>query len=390
MSHRVPRRPSSRRPRLLSAVVALLAAALLTGSLGPTAPGADAVGISPLVDQPAPYEGQTTCTTAPHSGTVALSRWLMTTYPATGSLGLMRACSSGGRSEHKDGRAFDWAADVKKKATRRAAYDFITKALATDAAGNAHALARRMGIMYMIYNDTIWSSYYDFRPRPYLNPGCKKLRTCSRTLRHKNHVHISLGYAGAAAQTSWYRDRGVPSEPVLHPGTKDLDANETAVTGLTVPANGTAATSSFNLRAGVTYRIVATGTVRYDAAGPSTGDANCVSTPPDPAYAPTGRGPLTTPSPFGTRTLGGAWGEGSTHAASPYAAATPDTHGLLVNGALRWEGGCLPDHTYEAWFTPAVTGPLQLQYADLDPADNTGGFTVYVARDDILRASLAG
>jgi hypothetical protein len=379
-----------RASRLIPAVVALLGAALLTGSLGPAVPGADAVGISPVVDQPSPYEGQTACTTAPRPGTVALSRWLMATYPVTGSMGLMRACSTGGRSEHKDGRAFDWKADVARKATRRAAYDFIAKALATDTAGNAHALARRMGIMYIIYNDTIWSSYYDFRPRPYLNAGCKRLRKCSRTLRHKNHVHISRGYAGAAAQTSWYRGRGVPSQPVLHPGTRDLDANETADTSLRVAATGVTTTSPFNLRAGITYRIVATGTVRYDAAGPSTGDATCVAAAPDPTYAPTARGTVVVPPPVGIRPLGGAWGEGSTHPASPYAPATTDTHGLLVNGALRWEGGCRADHTYEAWFTPAVTGPLLLQYADLAPADNGGTFTVYVARDDIVRSSLAG
>src|SRR6059036_681824 len=109
-----------RTSRLAPAVAALLAAALLTGLLGPAAPGAAAVGISPVVDQPSPYEGQTACTTGPRPGTVALSRWLMATYPVTGSMGLMRGCSTGGRSEHKDGRAFDWAADVKHKATRRA------------------------------------------------------------------------------------------------------------------------------------------------------------------------------------------------------------------------------------------------------------------------------
>src|SRR4051794_25448582 len=172
MSH--PASATLRAPRLVAVVVGLLGAALLSGSFGPTSRGAAALGVSPVVDAPSPYEGQTTCTTAPRPGTVALSRWLMATYRGTGSMGLMRACGTGGRSEHKDGRAFDWKADVARKSTRRAAYDFIGKALATDAAGNAHALARRMGIMYIIYNDTIWSSYSDFAPRRYLNAGCKR------------------------------------------------------------------------------------------------------------------------------------------------------------------------------------------------------------------------
>ena len=109
------------------------------------------------------------------------------------------------------------------------------------------------------------------------------------------------------------------------------------------------------------------------------------------AYAPTPRGPLTTPLPTSLAGRSG-WGarEGSDHPASPYAAPVPETRGLLVNGALRWEGDCQGDHTYEAWFTPTSSQRLQLQYVDADPADNTGSLTVYVARDDITKASLAG
>jgi hypothetical protein len=369
----------------LAAVLAVCAVALglVASTVVPTPPPARALGYSPLVDAPAPYDGQRTCTRTPAPGTVALAAWLMRTYPATGSMGMMRACGTGGRSEHKDGRAFDWAADVRRKAQRRAAYDFIRKALATDEAGNAHALARRMGIMYLIYNDTIWSSYRGFAPRPYLNAACKTRKKCSRTLRHKNHVHLSLGLAGAAAQTSWYRERDVPSRPVLHPGTNELDADATAVTGLTVPATGATVTSSFLLRAGVTYRLVATGTVRPGPA-PAAGDADC--TADSAGFGLTPRGPLVTPA---TGWDGGSWfHEGSDHPASPYALPTTETRGLLVNGALRWEGACQGDHTYEAWFTPTVAQRLQLRYADATPADDTGAFTVYVARDDITRTSL--
>jgi hypothetical protein len=366
--------------------VSAVALGLVAATLVPTPTPARAIGYSPLVDAPVPYDGQTTCTKAPAPGTVALARWLMRTYPRTGSMGMMRACTIGGRSEHKDGRAFDWAADVRRKAQRRAAYDFIRKALATDAAGNEHALARRLGIMYLIYDDTIWSSYRDFAPRPYLNSACKTRRKCSRTLRHKNHVHISLGLAGAAAQTSWYREHGVPSLPVLHPGTNELDADATAVTGLTVPATGAVVTSTFVLRAGVTYRLVATGTVHPGT--PTTGDATCVSG--DSGFGLSPRGPVVTPTPTWTDGWTG-WGhEGSGHPASPYAVPTAESQGLLINGALRWEGDCQGDHTYEAWFTPTVRQRLQLQYADAAPGDNTGAFTVYVARDDITRASLRG
>jgi hypothetical protein len=306
----------------------------------------------------------------------------------------MRACTRGSGSEHKDGRAFDWGADVAHASTKAAAYAFINKALATDSAGNEHALARRMGIMYLIYNDTIWSSYRDFAPRPYLNAGCSSKATCSRTLRHLDHVHISLGFAGAAAQTSWYRARNVPSLPVFYPGTRELDPDDTAVTGFKVPANGVQTSSPFLLRAGVTYRVVATGAVRFNAT--TVGDANCVRT--GAGYVPTDRGPLLGTDPVDDGGDDGDWGDwggggwgdnaGSDHAASPYALPLPSTHGLLIGTALRWEGDCTLSHTYEAWYTPVVTQRLYLKYVDVPAADNTGSFTVYVARDDITLASL--
>lgn len=393
-----PVRPLRR--RAAAAAAGILAVGMTAGLLSAVHAPADGIGYSPQVDAPSSYEAQTTCTRAPLPGTVALARWLQRTYPATGSMGLMRACGSGGTSEHKDGRAFDWAADVARPRTRRAAYSFIRRALATDAAGNRHALARRLGIMYLIYDDTIWSSYRDFVARPYLNSGCRSKAQCSRSLRHLNHVHISLGRAGAAAQTSWYRARNIPSRPVLHPRTDQLDADQTAVTGFTVPGDGRSASSSFRLRAGVTYRIVVTGTVRY--AGGGTGDANCNWPPGTSDYTPTPRGLTIDPNPVDPEPddewpdWGEDWGhgdddsEGSDHPQSPYAGPVPTTHGLLLRGALRWEDGtCRADHTYEAWYRPLVTERLQLRYFDLAPAANTGDFTVYVARDDITRSSLA-
>src|SRR5689334_20193900 len=89
--------------RAPSAVLMLagVALALLVGSLVPTPPAAHAIGWSPLVDAPSSYDPQTSCTTTPAPGTVALARWLQRTYPVTGSLGMMRACHIGGTSEHK-------------------------------------------------------------------------------------------------------------------------------------------------------------------------------------------------------------------------------------------------------------------------------------------------
>lgn len=369
-------------------VVAAIVWALVVPGATPPAAG---IGVSLQIDAPSGYDAQRVCRKKPLPGTVALARWLQRSYPATGSMGTIRGCGVGGTSEHKDGRAFDWAADVAKPKAKKAAYDFIAKALATDAAGNKHALARRLGIMYFIYHDTIWASYRDFAPRPYLNSGCRTKKKCSRSLRHLNHVHISLGYAGAAAQTSWYRARNVASVPVLFPGTKQLDPDNTAVTRLTVPATGAVVTSSYVLKAGVTYRMVATGTVRY-ATG-QVGDAHCVRGVPgsDPAWSPSDRLPVDLPVRRANGWSGG-WGNdspGSEHEDSPTALPVATTHGLVLSGRLRWGTECRPDHTYEAWYTPAINHKLTLKYVDAKASDNAGTLTVYVARDDITAASLA-
>jgi hypothetical protein len=110
----------------------------------------------------------------------------------------------GGTSEHKDGRAIDWSMDASKKADRREVASFLDKLFAADNEGNADALARRMGVMYVIWNDRIYASYDGFARRDYRSSSCKSVRRCSTTLRHRDHVHISLSRPGGRGVTSWY------------------------------------------------------------------------------------------------------------------------------------------------------------------------------------------
>ena len=65
-------------------------------------------------------------------------------------------------------------------------------------------LARRMGIMYVIWNDRSYASYRGFAPQPYLSSGCRTRKKCSKTLRHRDHVHISLTRKAARGKLSWY------------------------------------------------------------------------------------------------------------------------------------------------------------------------------------------
>src|SRR5205807_2097292 len=79
----------------------------------PLAPGAPITGRAdgPQIEGYARYEGQSTCDPAPKPGALALRNLLLSHYAGTTSLGISRACEVGGRSEHKEGRAFDWGAD---------------------------------------------------------------------------------------------------------------------------------------------------------------------------------------------------------------------------------------------------------------------------------------
>lgn len=190
----------------MSVVRALLAVALLATALtlAPT-PGDAAAAEPPPVEDYAPYEAPTRCSPRDRVGTQALARWTVRRFGGAFG-GISRACS-GGASEHHEGRAFDWAVDVRRPADRRRVRRLLAALFAPDAAGNPAALARRMGVMYVIWDDTTWSSWRRFAPAPYLNAACPTKRQCSRTLRHRNHVHISITRAAARGRLSWYAGR---------------------------------------------------------------------------------------------------------------------------------------------------------------------------------------
>jgi len=196
--------PSSmpRRRSVLARV--LLVVVLLLGPLATSSTLAQAAPFTPdfgaPIDAYAAYVGQTTCTTVNRPGTVALRDLLERTYPTTGSAGTLRACGSGGASEHKDGRAYDWSVDAGVASQKAMADDFLAWLLAPDRYGHPNAMARRFGIMYMIWNRQVWKAYAaDKGWQPY-----------SGVSPHTDHVHFSLGFSGADALTSWFTGPALP------------------------------------------------------------------------------------------------------------------------------------------------------------------------------------
>ena len=168
---------------------------------------APVVAVTLPVDDYASYEPQTVCRDQALPGTTALARWINRSFAGGTARATLRACSTGGRSEHKDGRAIDWTMSATSKRDRTTVRKFLTRILATDVEGNTHALARRMGVMYVIWNDRMYAAYRGFAAEPYLSSSCSSLRTCSRTLRHRDHVHISLSQDGGWGLTTWYTAR---------------------------------------------------------------------------------------------------------------------------------------------------------------------------------------
>jgi hypothetical protein len=178
-------------------LAAVSAVAILLALAGPAAAAA--------VEDYAEYQPQERCSPHAKPGTMALARWLMRRGGGYGPIG--RKCRDGGVSEHKEGRAFDWMLDARSSKDRAIAQTFLEDAFATDRYGNEHAMARRMGIMYIIWNDHMYSAWDYFDREPYKSSSCKTRRKCSVTLRHRNHMHISLSRRGGRGETSWYEGR---------------------------------------------------------------------------------------------------------------------------------------------------------------------------------------
>lgn len=188
----------------------LVAVALATTVLGGYGVATAEAALEGPVDAYAGYQPQKRCAHKVKPGTQMLGEWLVTRGGAFG--GTLRSCSSGGTSEHKDGRAFDWTLDATDVDDAAVAEAFLVEAFADDAVtGETDVLARRLGIMYVIWDDKIYAAWESFEPRTYLNSACRKRSTCSPTLRHRDHVHISLSKSGAAARTSWYVNQPRPT-----------------------------------------------------------------------------------------------------------------------------------------------------------------------------------
>ena len=202
-----------------------LAAVLTVTAVGAT-PAAAAVAnpTAPVAapDVPegwSPYLPQVSCDPVAKPGTLALRSMLLSAYGGR-DLGITRSCDIGAQSEHKEGRAWDWGLDASNPAEKALATQFLDWLLAPGPKGTTGYQARRLGVMYVIYNGRIWSSYR-------ADDGW---RAYSGGESHGDHLHISQAWTGAMKRSSWWTGKaaavdygpcveieGVPAAPWSSP-----------------------------------------------------------------------------------------------------------------------------------------------------------------------------
>lgn len=389
----------------LSLVALVITVASLLGLAGPAQAGAIAkprtrynASIEPL----AAYQAQTVCSPRAKAGVWDFSTRLLRRYPTTRSLGIVRACSAGDRSEHKEGRAFDWAVSASDAGDRQRVARVMKWLLKTDRHGNRFAMARRLGIQYMIWNRKIWGSYA-------ADSGWRKYSGASS---HSDHVHFSFTWAGARGRTSFWtgkpgKIKGVPpappvstpvptlpappttpapvptptipkptttpipkpTKPTVPPGRPEpqplpaLLAADAALEDETVfvhAALGSVVTTGA-VQAGVRYLVEASGTWAYGPGPNQRADAECSTTDADPVWRR----------------------DRSVHASASWA----DHLDLYVDGTDLWSDPDVSDgtgcdsrtNTYRETFTATRTGRLPIELWDpTDLSDNSGGLSVRV------------
>jgi hypothetical protein len=170
-------------------------------------------GLPGTIEPYAPYVEQVACDPTQRPGTVRLARLLADTYRSYSGTAWSSTYScgtDGTRSEHYDGRAIDWMVSVRNTQQRAAATAAINWLLATDAHGNRAAMARRLGVMYIIFNNRMWGAW-DGRWEEYNGCATRRSRADDNAC-HRTHVHISLSWNGAMGRTSYWTKRVAPTD----------------------------------------------------------------------------------------------------------------------------------------------------------------------------------
>jgi hypothetical protein len=156
------------------------------------------------VDPYSSYVAQSTCDPVAKPGARAVLKLAMDHYKVGRNSGIIRSCSIGAGSEHKEGRAFDWGLDVNDPAEKAAGDAFTEWLTAPGPDGKPGYNARRLGVMYVIWNRKVW----------YASSPTTGWRDYFGASPHTDHVHVSLSWNGAYMRTSWWTGSLVAQAPI--------------------------------------------------------------------------------------------------------------------------------------------------------------------------------
>ncbi|HEX8647503.1 MAG TPA: N-acetylmuramoyl-L-alanine amidase [Thermoleophilaceae bacterium] len=197
--------------------------------LNRTAPGTAIAGLAGGLSVPIdPYRYDTTgtaCARGPQPGTIRLRDEFRRRYVGR-SMGIFNCRPVRGGttlSLHGEGRALDWGLNANDETERAAADAIVAELLATDADGNTHALARRMGIQEIIWNRQIWSAG---------SRAAQGLRPYGGTNPHTDHIHVGQNHDGAQGRTSFWTAAAAPAPAT--PGSAPSTAPAVPAQGLHV------------------------------------------------------------------------------------------------------------------------------------------------------------
>lgn len=222
--------PAPHRRALRRAAAVASAAALALGGLAAAGAAATAATAppaktftAPIESWPTPWTSEKGCDSTVKPGPGKLSQLIAGTWGTFGGFGTDRSCHATSEDGHDDYRAVDWMATSKDATQKAAAESFISWLTSADAQGNPAAMARRLGVMYVIWNNRMWRPYpHNGNPagswETYLSCGSSSWATSTYdTTCHRNHVHVSLTPDGAWARTSYWSTSTLSSGPAGTP-----------------------------------------------------------------------------------------------------------------------------------------------------------------------------
>ena len=142
-----------------------------------------------------PYIPQTACYANELPGVAAFRDMLLRTFPRPAETlqmyNINRGCNTPGISEHEEGRALDFEAEV----TDPVQYAQAKKLLRYLTKRNGYH-ARRWGIMYIIYNKQLWAQY-----KPYWRQMSDR---GNRVDNHMDHIHFTFTWNGSVQKSSYW------------------------------------------------------------------------------------------------------------------------------------------------------------------------------------------